>query len=81
MQLDVADRLLCQGKAYTGIDKATETASKSLREWEKVVRELHYKIDYSTPINDYEMGIIDAIQTVKKHIGWIESEGENGNNT
>ena len=74
MQLDVADRLLWQGTAYTGIDKAVETASKSLKEWEKVVRELHYKIDYSTPITDYEMGIIDAIQIVKKHIDMIESE-------
>lgn len=76
MQLDVANRLLCQGKAYTGMDKATKTASKSLMEWEKVVRELHYKIDYSTPITDYEMGIIDAIQTVKKHIDVIENEEE-----
>lgn len=74
MQLDVADRLLCQGTAYTGKSKAIETASKSLMEWEKVVRELHYKIDYSTPITDYEMGIIDAIQVVKEHIKNIESE-------
>ena len=74
MKLDVAVRLLCQGTAYTGIDKATETAIKSLKEWEKVVRELHYKIDYSTPITDHEMGIIDAIQVVKEHIKNIESE-------
>ena len=74
MQLEVADRLLCQGTAYTGKSKAIETASKSLMEWEKVVRELHYKIDYSTPITDYEMGIIDAIQTVKRHRDVIESE-------
>lgn len=75
MQLDVAVRLLCQGTAYAGIDKATETAIKSLEEWEKVVRELCYKIDYSTPITDYEMGIIDATQVVKEHIKKIESEG------